>query len=156
MIMQLCAAENNDKGQCTSASKMVSVLPYPDLRKYRISPQHKPMPLVPSTSRADAMTRKPGLLSRTKLTSMSSDMQTQQQLQGAPPSHKETTETMIESFVLGSKIAGHIQVGGAKQGRFVILLFPFFTVLGVPRCPDAGKNSTKNAIVAPLFVCPKC
>ena len=28
--------------------------------------------------------------------------------------------------------------------------------LGVPRYPDAWKNSTKSVTVTPLFVCPKC
>ena len=44
-----------------------------------------------------------------------------------------------------------------KEGS--ICHFPFSLVLlclGVERYPDAGKNSTKNVIVTPPFVCPKC
>ena len=44
-------------------------------------------------------------------------------------------------------------VGGVKQGRSVILRCPLsLQRLGVPRHPDAGKNSTKSVIVTPLFV----
>ena len=47
--------------------------------------------------------------------------------------------------------------GGGKTGS--ICHFAFSLVLqrfGVPRYPDAGKNSTKSVVVTPLFVCPKC
>ena len=50
-----------------------------------------------------------------------------------------------------------LQVGGVKQGRFVILRFPFFcSVWGFQNTQMLGKNSTKSVIVTPLFVCPKC
>ena len=48
-------------------------------------------------------------------------------------------------------------VGGVKQSRSVILRFPLFcSVWGSLDTQMLGKNSTKNVIVTPLFVCPKC
>ena len=50
--------------------------------------------------------------------------------------------------------------GGVWEGKKgSICHFAFSLVLqclGIPRYPDAGKNSTKSVIVTPLFVCPKC
>ena len=46
---------------------------------------------------------------------------------------------------------------GGKTGSICHFAFSLvLQCLGVPRYPDAGKNSTKSAIVTPLFVCPEC
>ena len=51
---------------------------------------------------------------------------------------------------------GGVYLGG-KTGSICHFAFSLvFQCLEVPTYPDAGKNSTKNVIVTPLFVCPKC
>ena len=44
------------------------------------------------------------------------------------------------------------KTGSICHFRFSLVL----QCLGVSRYPYAGKNSTENVIVTPLFLCPKC
>ena len=48
-------------------------------------------------------------------------------------------------------LKGNLPLWGGKIAFSLVL-----QCLGVPKYPDAGKDSTKSVIVAPLFVCPKC
>ena len=47
--------------------------------------------------------------------------------------------------------------GGGETGSICHFAFSLvLQCLGVPKYPDAGKNSPINVIVTPPFVCPKC
>ena len=56
----------------------------------------------------------------------------------------------------GSRLEGGT-CGGVRKGSICHFAFSLvLQCLGVPRYPDAGKNSTKSVIVTPpLFVCPQ-
>ena len=54
-------------------------------------------------------------------------------------------------------IQRRVPVGGGKTGSICHFAFSLaLQGLGVPKDPDAGKNSTKSVIVIALFLCPKC
>ena len=79
-------------------------------------------------------------------------MATEQKFLGVIPTH---TDTHTHITYTDPEISEGGLYGGVQPSRFVVLRFPlFWSVFGVARYPDAGKNSTKNVIVTPLFVSP--
>ena len=49
---------------------------------------------------------------------------------------------------------GRARCGGGKQGGFVISRFRLFCSVWAPKCPNAGKVSTRSVIVTPFLRAP--